>query len=202
MPSLEFLLPPAITLCIAIYVAFYLWGIRRGTVKPILATWGLFAIAVILSFITDLSEYGVQGIAANFFNLADSFAVFLILAVILLRKDTRRTFTLFEKWCIGASLLMALVWLVSGQNVLVHLSVQLILVIAYVPTLQHLWSGTQNTESLPMWFFDFLASFLGVIEPLRTGSLLPTVYGIRAVICTFLVMIAIVTVQYKKNRTS
>lgn len=202
MFSEDFLIPSAIVLCIGIYISVYLSGIQKRNVKPVLATWVLFALAAILSFVTDLAETGTEGIQANFFNLADSCAILLILGVVLWQKDTRRSFTSFEKWCIGIALIVALVWLASGQNVLAHLSIQVILFIAYVPTLKHLWASTRSTESLSMWFFNFLAALLGIIEPLRTMSLLPTVYAARAVICTSLVMIFILRLQLRQSQST
>jgi hypothetical protein len=198
----EYFLPSTIALCVGIYAVIYLRGIKKGEVKPILATWLLFALSTMLSFVTDLSETGVGGILTNFFNLADSCAIVVILAVILCRKDTRRSFTLFEKLCMGSSLLVTLFWFISGQNVPVHLAIQVILVIAYVPTLKHLWVSTTNTESLPMWFFDFFASALGLVEPLRTMSLLPTIYTVRAVICTLLVIAFILRIQLRQNKNA
>lgn len=197
---MKFLLPSEIVFFIGLYTAIYLWGIRKGTVKPVLATWLLFAFAAILSFCTDFAETGTEGIRANFFNLADSCAILIVLVVILCRKDRRTSFTLFERCCIGASFFIALLWFVSGQNVIAHLSIQGILFIAYIPTWRHLWTSVTNTESLWMWFFDFVASVLGLIEPLRTMSLLPLVYTSRAVICTLLVVILVLRVQQKEKR--
>lgn len=200
MFSEDLIIPSTIVFCIGVYTLIYLWGIQKENVKPVLATWVLFAFAAIMSFLTDLAETGIQGIQANFFNLADSCAILVILGVVLWRRDTRRSFTLFEKWCIGISMLIALIWIASGQNVFAHLSIQAILFTAYVPTLKHLWTTTENTESLWMWFFNFLASLFGLIESLRTMSLLPMVYTIRALICTLLVMIFILRLKWKQSR--
>ena len=195
---LGILISSAIALCIGIYTVIYVRGIYKGNVKPVLATWVLFTLGVLLSFATNFAETGGSGILANFFNLADSFAVLIILGVVLTRRDTRRSFNVFERWCIGAALIVAFLWRVSGQNVLAHLAIQAIFTVAYIPTLKHLWVSAKNTESFWMWFLNFVAEILGLIIPIQTLSFLPIVYATRALICTSMVMVCIVRVERRK----
>ena len=98
------LIPAAIVACIAMYASIYLLGIRRGDVRPVLATWVLLSLATIMSFVTDFAETGLQGMRTNFFNMADTVAVIVILIVVLLQKHIRRSFNSFDTWCICASL--------------------------------------------------------------------------------------------------
>lgn len=187
------------TVCIIVYVAIYLVGIKNGSVRPVLATWLFFSLATILSFFTNYRETGLAGLSANAFNMVDTFATFIIFLFVVLKKDTNRKFNKFEDGCLFAVFLIFIVWLLSGQNVLAHLSIQAILVVAYLPTLFHLWKAEKNTESLSMWSFDSLAAMLGTIEPLRTLTFLPLVYGIRAVLSTWAVIVLILKLKYKKQ---
>ena len=184
--------------CIVIYLFIYLKEIKKGRVKPVLATWLFFVFATILSLITNYKETGVAGLLSNAFNLVDTLAVFIIFIAIIFHKDTNKQFNKFEESCLLAVFIVFIMWILSGQNVLTHLTIQAIFVIAYLPTLIHLWKAKVNTESLSMWSFDSAASALGVIEPLRTMSLLPLIYGIRAVISTFAVVVLILRLKYKK----
>jgi hypothetical protein len=186
-------------ICIIIYVSIYLVGIKKGSVKPVLATWLFFVLATILSFVTDFRQSGVSGLWADAFNIVDTFATLIIFLVIIFNKNTNKSFNKFEKGCLVAVFAIFILWLASGQNILAHLAIQAILVIAYLPTLIHLWKATENTESLSMWSFDSAASALGTIEPLRIMAFLPLVYGIRAVISTLAVIVLIIRLKYKKT---
>lgn len=186
-------------ICIIIYVSIYLVGIKNGKVKPVLATWLFFVLATILSFVTNFKQTGVSGLFADAFNIVDTFATLIIFLVIIFNKNTNKSFNKFEKGCLTAVFIIFLVWLISGQNILAHLAIQAILIIAYLPTLIHLWKSEKNTESLSMWSFDSTASALGTIEPLRTMALLPLVYGIRAVISTLAVIVLIIRLKIQNK---
>ena len=185
--------------CIIIYVSIYLVGIKKGNVKPVLATWLFFVLATILSFITDFRQSEVSGLLADAFNIVDTFATLVIFLVIVFNKDTNKSFNKFEKGCLFAVFAIFILWLVSGQNILAHLAIQAILIIAYLPTLIHLWKAEKNTESLSMWSFDSAASALGTVEPLRTMTLLPLVYGIRAVVSTLAVIVLIIRLKIRNS---
>ncbi|MEK7672451.1 MAG: hypothetical protein AAB373_01060 [Patescibacteria group bacterium] len=177
--------------------SFYFVGIIRGKVQPVLATWLLFLFGTVLSILTNFAETGWDGLMANSFNLIDTFAVMFLFCVMLLRKNVRKTFTAFEKYCIGAVVLVFAGWIFSGENVVAHLAIQVIFTIAYLPTFAHMWQAKSNTESLPMWCFACLAPVFGLVEPLRSGAFLPLVYNLRTVISTFLVILLILRIKYR-----
>lgn len=186
-------------ICIMTYAFIYLTGILQGKVKPVLATWLLLALATTLSFLTNLAQTGTMGLLANSFNVVDMLATLVLFLTILLRKNLRKNFTRFEQGCLIVVLIVFAGWLASGQNILAHIAIQIILVIAYMPTLVHLWKAQLNTESVASWSLNCIASILGMAEPLRTRDLLPILYTGRAVIFTSLVVFLILRVQCKKN---
>lgn len=185
----------AIAVFIAIYLVAYLVGIKRGEVKPIFATWIFFSFATVLSFITDFAQTGVEGLAANAYNITDTIATVIVTIVVICSKDVRKKFTTFESVCLGAVGLVFIGWLVSGQNIVAHLLIQGILVIAYLPTIVHLWNAKKNTESLLMWSCSFVASSIGIIEPIKTAAFLPTVYSIRAIVSTLVLIVLILRLK-------
>ena len=199
--SLNLFIEILIVLCVAIYVAFYLVGMSRGKVKPVLATWLFFSFATVLSFIMDFRQTGLAGVASNLFNVVDMVAVSGLFILILFRKDTRRTFNNFEKICI-ATVVIFIGWLISGQNIAAHLAIQGILLIAYLPTLVHLWKAEVNTESLGTWSFDCLASVFGIIIPIATHDFLPIVYDARSILSTLAVILLIFRLKYKNKITT
>lgn len=185
--------------CIIVYLSFYLVGIKKGKVKPILATWIFILFATLLSIITNFKQSGVNGLFSNAYNIVDAFATLTIFLVVLFNKETRRGFTFFEKWCLSIVVFIFIVWTITGQNILAHLSIQAIMVVAYLPTVVYLWKATKNTESLGKWSFSFLASILGLIEPVKTLDLLPLVYGVRSAISTLTVVILILRLNNKNS---
>lgn len=112
-------------------------------------------------------------------------------------KHVRKRLTFFEGWCLGAVVIIFIFWLVSKQNIAAHLSIQAILVTAYLPTFAHLWMTAKNTESLSMWSFDGLASLFGIIEPLRRWDILPLVYTLRSVTSAVVIIVLILRIKYR-----
>ena len=192
-----------IFICIATYLVIYLNGIRSGKVKPTLSTWIFFAFAGVLSFITDFRETGVAGLFANSYNILDTSGVFVTLSFIFLfQKNINKKFNKIEKWCLTAVIIIGVLWLLSGQNVLAHLSIQLILLISYIPMFVHLWKANENTESLSMWSIDSLASAVGCIKPILSMDLLPAVYGLRSAVSTFTTVLLILRLKHKAKKLS
>jgi len=197
---IKFLPQVLMVIFIITYCSIYLVSIKSGKSKPILATWLFLVIANLLSILTSYKETGINGITSNAFNIIDSFSTTTIFFVVLFNKNTRRRFNKFEKYCLLLTGIIFIGWLISGQNILAHLAVQFILVIAYFPTFVHLWKSSKNTESLSMWGINALASGLGTIQPLKTMALLPLVYGIRATVSTFTVFLLILRLKYKEKQ--
>ena len=202
VPLSKLLIQLGIVACIAGYACIYIVGIKRGKVKPVLATWLFLALATILSFITNYSESGLSGLLANSYNIIDTIASLLIFSFVFTRKHIRKTFTRFEKGCIGAVIVVFVAWLLSGQNVLAHLCLQAILVIAYLPTLVHLWNAKENTESVTTWSLNAVAAILGVVEPIRMGAILPIVYGVRSILSCIAVVALSLRLDLKESKFS
>lgn len=197
---LKFLPDIVIVICITTYLVIYLSGIKSGRVKPTLSTWIFFAFAGVLSFITDFRETGVQGLFANSYNILDTSGVFITLIfIILFQKNINKEFNKLEKRCLIAVIIVGILWLLSGKNILAHLSIQVIMLISYLPMFAHLWKVEENTESLSMWSIDSFASFVGCINPIINRDLLPMAYGFRSAFSTFVTVLLILRLKYKKS---
>lgn len=131
-------------------------------------------------------------------NIVDFLSVLATFFAMAMSKNQRREFTKFEKICLYFVIVIFLIWIISGQNILANILIQIILVIAYLPTLIHLWQSQKNTESLSAWSLDFLASIFGMIAPLQTMALLPLIYGVRSTISTFFVMVLILRIKFRE----
>jgi hypothetical protein len=194
-------LPQIITfLCVLASTLIYIKGIRNNTVKPILATRVFLLLAFSLSALTNFKQTGIHGLWANMFNIADVLSILATFIAMAKSKNNRTKFTKFEKICLYIVILIFLMWIVSGQNILANILIQIILVIAYLPTLIHLWKSEENTESLSAWSLDFLASIFGMIMPLMVMDFLPLVYGVRSTICTFAVIALILRIKFREAK--
>lgn len=195
---LKFLPQIIIVVCVFTQTFIYVRGIRNNTVKPILATRIFLLLAFLLTFLTNYNQTGLHGLPANMLNIVDVLSVFITFLAMAFSKNKNRKWTKFEKLCLYLVILVFIMWIISRQNILANILIQTILVIAYLPTLIHLWKSEENTESLSAWSLDFFASVAGMITPLQTMDLLPLIYGIRSTISTFAVIFLIWRIKFRK----
>ncbi len=138
-------------LLINLFIAVrYTVNIRRGTIKPALAMWVFFSIAVGGSLSTYLSA-GSFTFLDNILNSADLFLCIYVAVIIYLFGDKSTRFTGFDRACLIAVLAILGFWLLTRQHATAHSLIQLILVIAYFPVIKRLWNSQENTESFAVW---------------------------------------------------
>ena len=178
----------------------YVWLIRRNKISPALAMWVFFTIAVIGSLGTYLAE-GDFGLLDNILNTADLLLCGGVALAIALYGDRSTRFNRFDLGCLGGVLMILLVWAFSRQHALTHLAIQLILIIAYFPVVKRLWHSSRNTESFTMWIGLLLAPIFSLLSSKGT---LATVYAVRAIICTGLLLALMLRVEWRirKERTT
>ena len=173
-------------LLINLFIAVrYTVNIRRGTIKPALAMWVFFSIAVGGSLSTYLSA-GSFTFLDNILNSADLFLCIYVAVIIYLFGDKSTHFTGFDRACLIAVLAILGFWLLTRQHATAHSLIQLILVIAYFPVIKRLWNSQENTESFAVWIGLLLAP---VFSLLSSKGTLATVYALRAIVSTALLMI-------------
>ena len=171
----------------------YVWLIRRRRISPALAMWAFFTIAVIGSLITYLSE-GDYGLLDNVLNSADLLLCGGVALAIVLYGDRSSLFNRFDQGCLGAVMLIFAAWALTRQHAMAHLAIQMILIIAYFPVVKRLWRSDRNTESFTMWIGLLLAPIFSLLS--SKGSL-ATVYAVRAIISTSLLLLLMVRVELR-----
>ncbi len=176
----------------------YVWLIRRGKISPALAMWVFFTIAVIGSLVTYLSE-GDYGFLDNVLNSADLLLCGGVAIAVALYGDRSSRFNRFDLGCLGGVLLVLAAWTLTRQHVMAHLAIQLILVIAYFPVIKRLWRSDRNTESFTMWVGLLLAPMFSLLSSKGT---LATVYAIRAIISTSLLLLLMVRAELRIRKGS
>jgi len=174
----------------------YVWLIREKKIQPALAMWVFFTIAVIGSFVTYLSEGG-HGPLDNILNTSDIVLVGSVSVAILLFGDKTSHFTRFDLGCLGAVAAILAFWGFTRQHAAAHLAIQAILVIAYFPVVKRIWKADRNTESFAAWIGMLLAAALSLLS---SEGRLATVYAVRAVVCTSLLLTLMIRTKRRESR--
>lgn len=152
--------------------------IHRGRIRPSLAMWLFFSIAVGGTLITYLSE-GEYGLLDNILCTSDLVLVSTITVCILLFGDRSTRFNRFDTGCLFAVLGILLFWALTQHHTASNLSIQAILVIAYFPVVRRLWNSGENTESYAAWIGLMAAPILSLIS---SRGMLATLYASRAIV--------------------
>ncbi len=176
----------------------YVGLIREKRIQPALAMWVFFTIAVVGSFVTFLSE-GSHGPLDNILNTSDMALVGCVTVAILLFGDKTSRFTRFDLGCLGAVAAILVFWGFTREHAAAHLAIQAILVIAYVPVIQRIWQADRNTESFAAWIGMLAAAALSLLS---SEGWLATVYSVRAVICTSLLLALMTRARWRERRRS
>jgi hypothetical protein len=183
-------------LLINLFIAVrYTVNIRRGTIKPALAMWVFFSIAVAGSLVTYLSA-GDYSLLDNILNTSDLVLVVTISVFIFIFGDRSTRFNRFDLGCLIAVLAIVMFWVISQQHVVSHVSIQVILVIAYFPVISRIWKSNENTESFAAWIGLFLAPCISLLS---SKGVLATIYALRAIISTSVLLALMVRAELKQR---
>lgn len=185
----------AVTVINLLIAVRYCWLTYKQRIKPALAMWLFFSIAVIISLSTYLSS-GDFSPLDNILNLTDLLLVISVTISIFIFGDKSTKFTRFDSGCLVAVALIMAFWVITKNYFVTHLSVQLILVIAYFPVVKRLWNAEKNTESFLPWIGMFVAAAISLIS---SEGVLASVYSIRAMVCVSLLMLLMMRVRIKNK---
>jgi hypothetical protein len=176
---------------------WYCWLTYKQKIKPALAMWIFFTIAVGISLTTYLKSDHFSP-WDNVLNTTDLALTAIVSIAIFLFGDHTSKFSKFDKGCLIAVLVIVLFWFLTKNHFWTHALTQIILVIAYFPVLSRLWKTKENGESFIIWIGMLLAPVLSLLSSKGT---LATIYSVRAIICILLLLLLMLRVEYlKKNK--
>ncbi len=182
----------SVTLINLLITARYIWLIMKQRIKPALAMWIFFSIAVSLSLLTYIFEVN-NSFRDNILNTTDLVLVITVAITIFIFGEISSKFTPFDKGCLVAVSLIVIFWIFTQNHLITNILIQSILVIAYFPVVKRLFDSKKNTEPFSVWIGMLLASSLALIS---TRGLLPTIYTVRAVVCVGLLILLMLRIEY------
>ena len=168
----------------------------KQKIKPALAMWSFFTLAVAMSLTTYMAD-GDYSLWDNILNTTDLLLVSVVTVFILIFGDTSTKFTRFDKLCLLFVILITIFWFITKTHFLSHLLIQGILVIAYFPVIRRLWQSKENTEPFSVWI---LLMIVPVFSLLSSKGILATVYAVRAIASTAILMILMLRVEIKYRK--
>jgi hypothetical protein len=176
----------------------YIVQLIRKKSKPALAMWVFFTIAVAMSLFTYLKD-GNFSFSDNILNSTDLILVATVSVSILIWGDHSTRFNKFDIGCLVAVLLIVLFWVLTQNHWVTNMLIQLILVIAYFPVVRRMLKASQNTEPFSVWILLMIAP---VFSLLSSKGFLASVYAIRAIACTGLLLALMIRTEYisRKNK--
>lgn len=176
----------------------YCWLIWKKRIKPALAMWVFFSIAVGGSLVTYLSS-GDYSLLDNILNTSDLVLVVIVSVFVFIFGDRSTRFNRFDIGCLVAVLGIMAFWLISQHHVVSHVSIQVIMVIAYFPVINRIWKSNENTESFAAWIGLFLTPCISLLS---SKGILATIYSLRAIISTSILLALMVRAELKQSARS
>ncbi len=175
----------------------YLVLLIKKKIKPALAMWLFFSLAVSMSLITYLKE-GNYGFWDNALNTADLFMTIFVTILIFIFGDKSTKFNKFDLVCLGVVGIIVIFWIITQNHLVTNLGIQLILIIAYFPVVKRMLKAKENTESFFIWILLMIAPFISLVS---SKGALATVYAVRAILCTGLLLLLMFRIE-TQNRKS
>lgn len=175
---------------------WYCWLTYKQKIKPALAMWIFFTVAVGISLTTYMRSDHFS-LLDNILNTTDLVLTISVSVAIYLFGDHSSRFSRFDKGCLIAVLMIVLFWFITQNHVITHSLTQIILVIAYFPVIRRLWKTRENGESFVIWTGMLLAPILSLLS---SKGMLATVYSVRAIICIVILLVLMLRVEFLKAK--
>ena len=176
----------------------FAYQVRSGAASVTLSTWIIALTACGLS----LATYAVaekHDFRSGILNFMDVFGTAIIVFSVLRWGKRGLRLKPFEKWYLGGVMGVLLIWWLTGNAVGSNLVAQVLLLIAYIPTLQNLLTTKRNSESFTGWGLGLTASTLALYPAFSDGNTLAEVYAVRAV-ASVIIVLSLMTYYELRNR--
>jgi hypothetical protein len=186
----------SVSIIIILITIRYIWLLVKKRIKPALAMWIFFSIAIAMSLITYLSD-GNYSFVDNIMNTTDLVYVLTVSIAIFCFGDKSSKFTRFDKGCLIAVLTIVVFWIFTQNHTVTNILIQGILVIAYFPVVKRFIDSNENTEPFSVWIGMLIAPALALIS---SKGLLATIYSVRAILCVGFLLLLMVRLEVLNKR--
>ncbi|MDQ2832325.1 MAG: hypothetical protein M3Y50_01000 [Acidobacteriota bacterium] len=182
--------------------ARYCVKLIRKEIAPRIATWLIFELGVVMSLASYLagSERSLMKAALN---VADSFQVTVILcALLIVQRGRKIKFTRNELVSLGISCVAGVAWMLTKTGWIGFVGFQLVMSIAYLPTIESLWRWRPGPAPEPMekWGINVVIALIGVVVDITDRhDYLAMVYPLRALILCVVVVVLLVRWEQKRK---
>ncbi|MGC9341100.1 MAG: hypothetical protein ACP5E3_00215, partial [Bacteroidales bacterium] len=170
--------------------------LRKNEIKPSLAMWTFFSLAVGMSLLTFLKD-GNFSYLDNILNTTDLIMVVSVALGIYFMGDKSARFNKFEKLLLAIVGVIIIFWIITQNHFVSNILIQAILVIAYIPVVSRMSKARENTEPFSVWFLLLLAPIISLIS--MKGDL-AAYYTWRAIFCTSALLILMFRIELKKKK--
>jgi len=154
----------------------------KGLIQPTIITWLMFGLATSLSFWTYWAS-GKHTWKSNIANFLDVISVFIaILVIIFLGHNIRFNVNPFEIVCIILCLIILVFWRITKSHEKSNILLQVIMMLAYIPTYYQLWNASESTEPLITWLMNWIMSLSSLILAIKNKDKLAIIYPGRALV--------------------
>ena len=186
----------SVSLITILLTVSYIRQLVKKEIRPALAMWIMFSVAVGMSLLTYLKE-GDFGYLDNILNTVDLVYVVTISVAIAIWGDKSSKITRFDMGCLFVVLLIIIFWIFTQNHLLTNFLIQTILVIAYFPVVKRLFQTRENTEPFLIWTGMLIAPVLSLLS---SKGLLATVYSVRAIICVGTLLLLMLWIEFTGNK--
>jgi hypothetical protein len=201
-----------VTLCAAgVVVLLDLWVGGRYCVKlmrkqahPRIATWLIFELGVVMSLVATFASRDHSVVKAAL-NLTDFVVVTVILVALLFeQRGEKISFTRNEWACLLIAGVTMVLWGGTKTAWVGVVGFQVVMVVAYLPTVEHMWRWRvgRSPEPVETWGVNAVAALIGVVVALVGGrDYVAMLYPLRAfVLCG--VIVGLVVRWERKSRAA
>ncbi|MEX1063914.1 MAG: hypothetical protein WED06_01090 [Candidatus Paceibacterota bacterium] len=178
----------------------YCWQTVKGQIRPVFATWLLFAVATGLSLATYFSSEKHSAVS-NIGNVCDATATWSVFLVIsIFAKNKIWGFNRFEKRCLLAAGLIVIFWIFSREHVVANLLLQSLITVGYLPMIRSLWRTVGNTESFLAWSLCLIAVIVSIYPAAAGDDSLALTYVLRGLGCVSLTLLIMLRAELRSHK--
>lgn len=183
---------------------WYSIRLLQGKIETVIASWILGSATLALSFGTYWTgaKHSFSGNAANLGAMVGCSMVLCVLLWLKAEGRVKLGITPFQKWCLGISGAIAVLWAaivigLRGTGDLPNILIQALMLLSYVMLYKKLWHAKENRESFVLWGGICLSSAIGLFPAVMSGEWQSITYCTLSVLRTAAVVVLMIRLELR-----